>query len=162
VAVRIDKLGGGLTSGNANDVACRTPFDNIGKHDGSNDELGTGIDDILGVGGVEDGAATDHDVAVVLGAAIAQVLQAVGSSEGELDDLEAAVDGGLHGLRTGLGGGGAQDGAGPNLGELVEDGLVVVHGLGPVEAAEGTGGGVEPGGGQPGGGGAGGTEGHGC
>ena len=26
VAVRIDKLGGGLTTGNGNDVACRTPF----------------------------------------------------------------------------------------------------------------------------------------
>ena len=91
------------------------------------------------------------------------MLQAVGSGEGELNDLEAAVDGGLHGLGAGLRGGGPEDSTRPNLGELVEDGLVVVHGLGPVEAAEGTGGsgGVEPGGGQPGGGGAGGTEGHG-
>ena len=91
------------------------------------------------------------------------MLQAVGSGEGELNDLEAAVDGGLHGLGAGLRGGGPEDSTRPNLGELVEDGLVVVHGLGPVEAAEGTGGGggAEPGGGQPGGGGAGGTEGHG-
>ena len=92
------------------------------------------------------------------------MLEAVGSGEGELNDLEATIDGGLHGLGAGLRGGSAQDGTGPNLGELVEDGLVVVDGLGAVEAAEGTGsgGGVEPGSGDPGGGRASGTEGHGC
>ena len=91
------------------------------------------------------------------------MLQTVGGGEGELDDLEAAVDGGLHGLGACVTCGGPENSTGANLGELVEDGLVVVDGLGPIEAAEGTGGGggVEPGGGQPGGGGAGGTEGHG-
>ena len=91
------------------------------------------------------------------------MLEAVGSGEGELNDLEATVDGGLHGLGARLGSGGAQYSTGPNLGELVEDSLVVVDGLGPVEAAEGTGsgGGVEPGSGETGGRGASGTEGHG-
>ena len=167
VAVRVHELSGGLAARYANYLAGSAPLDDIGKHDGCDDKLGACIDGVFGVLGVKDGAAANHDIAVILGAEVRKVLKAAGGREGELDDLEAAVDCCLHGLGAGLGSGRAEDSAGADLGELIKDTVVGFHGDRAVEVRQdggrgkGTGGrgAVQP---KPcaGGGGSGRAEGH--
>mmetsp|Transcript_7383 Transcript_7383/g.14705 ORF Transcript_7383/g.14705 Transcript_7383/m.14705 type:complete len:282 (-) Transcript_7383:169-1014(-) len=137
VTVGIHKLCGCLAARNTNDVASCAPLDYIGKHDGGDDELGPGIDRVLGIVGVEDGTTADHYISIVFRTEIGQMLKAVGRGQGELNDLESAIDGSLHGLGACLGGRSAEDCAGTDLGKLVEDVLEVVCRFGPIETGDG-------------------------
>eukprot|EP00960_Hanusia_phi_P033621 750553-Hanusia_phi.AAC.3 len=83
--------------------------------DRSDDELGSSIERVLSILDVHDGPAADHDLAVVLLAEVSHGVKALGGSEGELDDLEASVNGSLHGLGSSLSRGGAEHSAGAML-----------------------------------------------
>ena len=72
------QLGRRLTSRHTNNIPLSAPFNNIGKHHGGDDELGSGIDGPFGVGGVHDGTAPYHDVIVVLLAKDGEMIEAVG------------------------------------------------------------------------------------
>mmetsp|Transcript_5284 Transcript_5284/g.10894 ORF Transcript_5284/g.10894 Transcript_5284/m.10894 type:complete len:267 (-) Transcript_5284:172-972(-) len=128
-----------LAARHAHDIPLGAPFDYVRKHDRRDDEFGPGVDGPLGVLGVHDGAAADHDVPIVLLAKIGEVVEAVGRGERELDDFESAVDAGLHGFGAGGRGGGAEDGAGADGGEGGEDAVVVGEVLGAVQAGGGEG-----------------------
>jgi hypothetical protein len=139
VAVGIDEFGGRLTARDGDDVAGGAPFDDVRQHDGGDDELAAGVNGGLGVGDVHDGAAADQDGAVVASAKVGQMVQAIGSRQGEFADLEATVNGGLHGFGAGLGSSRTQDGTSAYLGKFVQDGLVVFHGFHAIQGTDGNG-----------------------
>jgi hypothetical protein len=135
VTVGVHEFRGSLTSRNRDNVTFLAPFNDIGKHDGRNDELTTCVNSSFGVFNSENSSASDHDVAVVLLTKVSEVIETVGSCESELADLETSINGGLHGLGASVGGRRAEDGARPNLGELVKDGFVVFDALHAIESA---------------------------
>jgi hypothetical protein len=129
---------GGLASWSTNDVALSTPFDNVRKHDRSDDEFTSGFHSISSILRAEDSSASDHNVTVVFGAEIREVLQAVRSGQGELNNLEASVYGRLHSLGASRGCRRTKDGTGPVVGKAVKDGLVVFTRAFIVKARSGT------------------------
>ena len=138
-AVSVDELGRRLASRNTDNVAVLAPLNHIRKHNRSDDELTSRIDGGRRVVGCENGSTANHDIAVVLRTEVSQVAQAVGSRQRELANLETSVDGSLHGLGAGLRGGRTEDGTSTNLGEGIQDTLVVVDALHAIKTCCGSG-----------------------
>mmetsp|Transcript_2936 Transcript_2936/g.9636 ORF Transcript_2936/g.9636 Transcript_2936/m.9636 type:complete len:372 (-) Transcript_2936:358-1473(-) len=118
----------GLGAREHHHVAQGAPGDHLRHEDGRHDELGARVQRLLGVLHRQDSAAAHHHLAVVALAEVREGVQAPGGGQGELHDLEAALDGGLHGRRRELGGRRAEHSARARGGKAPEHGLVLVHG----------------------------------
>jgi hypothetical protein len=131
--VGIEQLGGSLAAGDDDNVALLAPLDNGRYHDRSNDEFTSGVDGRRGVFGCENGSASNHHITVVLFAEVGEVVQAVGSGESELTDLETSIDGSVHGLGAVVRSSSTEDGACADVGKLLKDCFVALDCLHAVE-----------------------------
>jgi len=61
--------------------------------------------------------------------------QTVGSCKREFHNLESPINGCLHGFGTSFGSGRSKNGTGSNLGELVQDGIVVFRRVNTVSSS---------------------------
>ena len=98
--IRHDQLGESLTTWNNKNDTSGTPFGHIGKYDGHDDELGSGIIGHLGIVCVHNSSMLKHDIYIVLLAKICQVIEAVGRGQCEFSNFYSPINVGLHGLGT--------------------------------------------------------------
>ena len=118
-AVCLVELRGRATSGDARNVALRTPRHHLFDEAGHHDEACAGIHGLFGIFNAHDSAASEEQAR--LGVVLGDSVEASGSRERELAHLEAAVDGGVHRLAGRRLGGRAQHCSGFVLGDESAD-----------------------------------------
>mmetsp|Transcript_512 Transcript_512/g.482 ORF Transcript_512/g.482 Transcript_512/m.482 type:complete len:261 (+) Transcript_512:251-1033(+) len=141
VTVGGDEFGGCLTSGYRDDVTCGTPFNYIWEHNRGDNEFGSRINGLFSILNGENSSASHHNIPIISLSKVRKMIKTIRSSQSKLADLESSINGSLHGLGTGIGGGGTEHGTGTDLGELLEDRIIAFLGLHAVKTGEGTAGG---------------------
>ena len=117
-AVRAVQLARGLAARDADDFVRRAPLDNFRNQNRSNDKFRPSVQSSLGVVDVENSTAAGQDVGA--GGKSGNRVEAAWGGEGEFNELEATLDGGVHGVVRRTFDARAEDSTRLVLGKLIE------------------------------------------